>query len=139
VPQTVESLFILHRVTRDPKWRERGWQIFEALEKRARIELGYASVIDVTLLKDPLDNETVYLKNEMPSWFLAETSVPLISPLHDDADRFLKAQILLSFILRRRRPSACRQRSDSFGSVGLQYRSASFTGFRVGELGAESF
>ncbi|PHT55617.1 Mannosyl-oligosaccharide 1,2-alpha-mannosidase MNS3, partial [Capsicum baccatum] len=32
-PETVESLFVLYRITGDSKYREWGWQIFEAFEK----------------------------------------------------------------------------------------------------------
>ena len=44
-PETVESLFILWRLTHDPKWREHGWAIFEAIRTHARLDSGgYASV-----------------------------------------------------------------------------------------------
>jgi mannosyl-oligosaccharide alpha-1,2-mannosidase len=48
-PETVESLFVLYRITRDPKYREYGWNIFQAFKKHARIpEGGYSSLRDVT-------------------------------------------------------------------------------------------
>jgi mannosyl-oligosaccharide alpha-1,2-mannosidase len=62
----VESFYVLWRVTGDVKWRERGWAVFEALEKNAKTASGYASVWDVSIVP-PI------LKNEMPSYFLAET------------------------------------------------------------------
>ncbi|KAJ2518498.1 Mannosyl-oligosaccharide 1,2-alpha-mannosidase mns3 [Coemansia sp. RSA 2049] len=34
-PETVESLFILWRITGEAKWRDYGWQIFEAFEQWA--------------------------------------------------------------------------------------------------------
>lgn len=37
-PETVESLFILWKVTGDPKYRERSWQIFRAFERWSRVE-----------------------------------------------------------------------------------------------------
>ncbi|KAG5223216.1 glycoside hydrolase family protein [Salix suchowensis] len=46
-PETVESFFVLWKTTEDVKWRERGWAVFEALEKHARVQNGYASVHDV--------------------------------------------------------------------------------------------
>lgn len=45
--QTLESLFILWRVTGDPQWREYGWMIFEAIERETKTESGYVSVRDV--------------------------------------------------------------------------------------------
>lgn len=38
---------MLWKTTEDVKWRERGWAVFEALEKHARVQNGYASVHDV--------------------------------------------------------------------------------------------
>ena len=40
----MESLFVLWRTTGDEKWRERGYEIFLAIEKAAKTEMGYASV-----------------------------------------------------------------------------------------------
>ncbi|CAI5723676.1 unnamed protein product [Peronospora destructor] len=65
-PETVESLFYLYRVTKNPKYREYGWKIFEALETHAKTKHGYAGVVDVTEL--PAQTE-----NKMESFFLAET------------------------------------------------------------------
>ncbi|KAF7345377.1 alpha-1,2-Mannosidase [Mycena venus] len=65
-PETVESFYILWRTTGDEIWRERGWAIFEAIEKHARLERGYASVGTV-------DSVPVSHLDEMPSFFLAET------------------------------------------------------------------
>ena len=65
-PETIESLFYLYRVTKNPKYREFGWKIFEALETHAKIKHGYAAIVDVTEL--PARTE-----NKMESFFLAET------------------------------------------------------------------
>ena len=47
-PETVESFFVLWRTTGDIVWRERGWSIFEALIREARVEDGgFASVVNV--------------------------------------------------------------------------------------------
>ncbi|KAK2463623.1 hypothetical protein APHAL10511_004374 [Amanita phalloides] len=65
-PETVESMYLLWKLTGENKWRERGWEIFQAIEKHARTEYGYASVT-------MLNNTPAHLKDEMPSFFLAET------------------------------------------------------------------
>jgi len=44
-PETVESLFVLWRVTGDVKYREWGWQIFQAFEKWSKVEAGYTSLV----------------------------------------------------------------------------------------------
>ncbi|KAG6833227.1 hypothetical protein H0H87_009848 [Tephrocybe sp. NHM501043] len=65
-PETVESLYILWRVTGDIKWRERGWKIFAAIEQETKTASGYASVKAV-------DASPARLYDNMPSYFLAET------------------------------------------------------------------
>jgi mannosyl-oligosaccharide alpha-1,2-mannosidase len=65
-------------VTRDPKWRERAWQIFEAIERHARLEVGYATVRDVTIPRTTRLAREKYYQNEMASWFFAETCVCVV-------------------------------------------------------------
>ncbi|KAJ2721393.1 hypothetical protein GGI07_004004 [Coemansia sp. Benny D115] len=67
-PETVESLFVLYRVTGDPKYQEWGWEIFNAIEKYTKIEAGYAAynnVYDINTSYNHMDS--------MESFFLAET------------------------------------------------------------------
>ena len=46
--KTVESLFIAYRLTGDRRYRDDGWQIFEAIEKHCRVPSGgYAAIINV--------------------------------------------------------------------------------------------
>ncbi|KAJ7493206.1 glycoside hydrolase [Mycena galericulata] len=65
-PEAVESFYILWRTTGAEVWRDRGWAVFEAIEKHARVDRGYASVSTV-------DSLPVKHLDEMPSFFLAET------------------------------------------------------------------
>ncbi|KAI5670883.1 hypothetical protein M9H77_11247 [Catharanthus roseus] len=66
-PETVESLFILYRITEDPKYREWGRDIFEAFEKHTRIDSGgYSSLDDVTVLPPQR-------RDKMETFFLGET------------------------------------------------------------------
>ncbi|KIJ59230.1 glycoside hydrolase family 47 protein [Hydnomerulius pinastri MD-312] len=65
-PETVESFYILWRTTGDVKWRHRGWNVFQAIERVARTPSGYASV-------DRVNSATPILQDSMPSYFLAET------------------------------------------------------------------
>lgn len=66
-PETVESLFVLHRITGDPKYREWGWKIFEAFEKHTKIESGgYTSLDDVTTIPPQK-------RDKMETFFLGET------------------------------------------------------------------
>ncbi|RDB20921.1 Endoplasmic reticulum mannosyl-oligosaccharide 1,2-alpha-mannosidase [Hypsizygus marmoreus] len=65
-PEAVESFYILWKTTGEEKWRDRGWSVFESIEKHGRTKYGYASIANV-------DTVPVTLLDEMPSYFLAET------------------------------------------------------------------
>ncbi|KAG9312750.1 glycoside hydrolase family 47 protein [Chiua virens] len=65
-PETIESLYLLWRTTGDVKWRHRGWDIFQAIERYAKTDSGYASLSGVhTPYPEQMDS--------MPSYFLSET------------------------------------------------------------------
>ncbi|GLB38849.1 putative glycosyl hydrolase 47 family protein [Lyophyllum shimeji] len=76
-PETVESLYVMWKTTREDKWRERGYEIFTAIEKHAKTKYGYASVGRV-------DDEVAGQIDDMPSFFLAET-LKYLYLLFDDA------------------------------------------------------
>lgn len=46
-PETVESLYILYRITGDPMYQEYGWVIYEGLEKHCKTGSAYASIMNV--------------------------------------------------------------------------------------------
>lgn len=50
-PEAVESFYVMWRVTGERKWRERGWEVFEAVQREAKVRedegSGYASLKDV--------------------------------------------------------------------------------------------
>lgn len=58
-PETVESLFLMFRVTNDPIYRKWGWKIFKAFQKHTLVAggEGYTSLNDVTKVPPtPRDN-----------------------------------------------------------------------------------
>lgn len=66
-PETVESLFIAFRLTGDVRYRNYGWEIFQAIEKYCRIETGgYASILNVDDVKSRLEDK-------METFLLSET------------------------------------------------------------------
>ncbi|XP_022926714.1 mannosyl-oligosaccharide 1,2-alpha-mannosidase MNS3-like [Cucurbita moschata] len=66
-PETVESLFVLYRITGDPKYRAWGWQIFEAFERHTKVNTGgYTSLDDVTTVPPRR-------RDKMETFFLGET------------------------------------------------------------------
>lgn len=42
-PKTLESMFVLWRTTKDQRWRDHGWEIWDAIDKKTRTSSGYAS------------------------------------------------------------------------------------------------
>lgn len=64
-PETIESFYIMWKVTGDARWRQRGWLIYQAIERETRTDAGYAILQSVAVKNS--------LKDEMPSFFLAET------------------------------------------------------------------
>ncbi|TPR07779.1 hypothetical protein CAN33_0015545 [Aspergillus niger] len=67
-PETVESLFLMYRVTKDPIYRQWGWEIFKAFHKHTRVQdgEGYTSLCDVTIVPPKR-------RDNMESFWLAET------------------------------------------------------------------
>jgi mannosyl-oligosaccharide alpha-1,2-mannosidase len=64
-PETIESLFIIYRITGDEKYREWGWKMFESFEKHTKIEGGgYSSLHSVI---------GGGYQDKMESFFLGET------------------------------------------------------------------
>ncbi|KAJ2556381.1 hypothetical protein EV175_002047 [Coemansia sp. RSA 1933] len=68
-PETLESLFILYRVTGDPKYQEWGWNIFLGIEKFAKVEGGGYAALKNVYETEMVDNR----EDSMESFFLAET------------------------------------------------------------------
>lgn len=65
-PEAIESVFVLFRLTGDPKLREDAWRMFTAIEKHTRTSVAYAALSDVTDEGSPKENR-------MESFWLAET------------------------------------------------------------------
>ncbi|KAL9131909.1 MAG: hypothetical protein Q9217_000269 [Psora testacea] len=65
-PEAIESVFIMYRTTGDGYWREKGWEMFKAIEKHTLATYGASAISDVTA-------ETPKLVDEMESFWLAET------------------------------------------------------------------
>jgi hypothetical protein len=66
-PETVESLFVLYRITGDEQYREWGWNIFTSLELHAKVATGgYSSLHDITKIPPPT-------RDKMETFFLGET------------------------------------------------------------------
>ena len=85
-PEVVESLFLLHRATGDPAWQDKGWALFTAWERAAKVPGGgYSGVVDVNpvpgLSSQPRPaaaaaappSPAIAWDDQQPSWWAAET------------------------------------------------------------------
>ncbi|CAG8626260.1 20514_t:CDS:10 [Cetraspora pellucida] len=59
-PETVESLFILYRITGDKKYQDKAWEIWQAIEKWCKTPVAYSGLYNV-------NNDEVTLNNNMES------------------------------------------------------------------------
>jgi len=67
-PETVESLYYMYKITKNKRYQDYGWSIFQAFERYTKVpEGGYTSINDVT------NTENVQPKDKMESFFMAET------------------------------------------------------------------
>ena len=46
-PETVESYFLMWRLTKDPKYRDWGWEMVQALDRHCKAEGGYSGIRNV--------------------------------------------------------------------------------------------
>jgi hypothetical protein len=78
-PETVESLFVLYRVTKDESFRRQGWRMWQNWERYSRVDTGgYASIASV------LENPPGRKKGKQESFFLSETLKYLFLLFSDD-------------------------------------------------------
>jgi hypothetical protein len=75
VSETVESLFVLYRVTGNPKYQEYGWKIWQAIEKYCKTDSAYTAVKNVNFDISDLHPKAITSihKDSMESFFFAET------------------------------------------------------------------
>ncbi|CAO1385966.1 unnamed protein product [Diamesa hyperborea] len=77
-PETVESYFIMWRLTHEQKYRDWGWEVVQALELNCRTKYGYSGIKSV--YADPVEHDNI-----QQSFFLAETLKYLYLLYSDDS------------------------------------------------------
>ncbi|KZW03122.1 seven-hairpin glycosidase [Exidia glandulosa HHB12029] len=65
-PESIESIYLLWKTTKNEEWRERGWTMWQGVERETRVANGYASV-------NGLRGDKVRHSDSLPSYFFAET------------------------------------------------------------------
>ena len=76
----MESIFYLYRATGEQKYRDWGWQIFQAFEKYTKVKDGYASIDSVRRPENP------GYRDKMETFYLAETLKYLYLLFSDNPD-----------------------------------------------------
>ncbi|XP_026466430.1 mannosyl-oligosaccharide alpha-1,2-mannosidase IA-like isoform X2 [Ctenocephalides felis] len=77
-PETIESYFVLWRLTKNQKYRDWGWEAVQAIERNCRASGGYTGIKNVYLEDSPKDDV-------QQSFFLAETLKYLYLLFSDDS------------------------------------------------------
>jgi len=80
-PEAIESVWIMYRLTGDETWQEKGWAMFDAVDKATRTEIAHAGIKDVTsLLQEQQDTmESFWLAETLKYYYLLFSEVDLIS------------------------------------------------------------
>jgi mannosyl-oligosaccharide alpha-1,2-mannosidase len=80
-PEAIESVFIMYRLTGDEAWRDKGWTMFEAVDRATKTEIANAGIKDVTsLLQEQQDTmESFWLAETLKYYYLLFSEPDLIS------------------------------------------------------------
>lgn len=65
-PEALESVFYLYRITGDESWRDKGWEMFQAITRATHTNIAHSAIKDVTSLAGEQTDT-------MESFWLAET------------------------------------------------------------------
>mmetsp|Transcript_6421 Transcript_6421/g.19429 ORF Transcript_6421/g.19429 Transcript_6421/m.19429 type:complete len:490 (+) Transcript_6421:245-1714(+) len=85
-PETLEALFYMWRHTKDPKFRDMAWNIFESIETHCRSESGYSAL--------HYNRGDLEPRDIMHSFFIAETLKYLFLIFSDDHVLDLRTHVL---------------------------------------------
>jgi mannosyl-oligosaccharide alpha-1,2-mannosidase len=65
-PEAIESVFVLYRITGDPKYQDIAWNMFTAIKRAAETDLSFAALANV-IVKPPTKVDS------QESFWMAET------------------------------------------------------------------
>jgi mannosyl-oligosaccharide alpha-1,2-mannosidase len=76
-PEAIESVFYMWRITGDPVWQDKGWQMWESIEKASWTELAYSAITNVNMANsqaaDSMERYSPLAIELIFSFWLAET------------------------------------------------------------------
>jgi len=88
-PETVESFYILNKLTGDPIYREWGWEIFQSIERYCKLPVAYGKLKNVNHInEEPQDM--------LESFFLSETLKYLYLLQDPDSDLDLLSSVVFN-------------------------------------------
>ena len=82
-PETVESLYVMYAKTKNPVFREWGWQIWSTIKEKCKSTYGYAFYSGVYLEKGVLEDR-------VETWFYSETMKYLYLLFAESGDEYVK-------------------------------------------------
>ncbi|KAK6357316.1 hypothetical protein TWF718_001630 [Orbilia javanica] len=65
-PEAIESVFYMYRITGDRSWQDKGWKMFQAIEKHTKTEIAHSAIDNVL-------DARAFQVDSMESFWLAET------------------------------------------------------------------
>lgn len=81
-PEAVEAMFYMYRHTRDERYQEWGWEIFESMQRWCKTDIGGYATLRNAKSRKPVKDVT----DAQPSFFIAETLKYLYLLFGDDED-----------------------------------------------------
>ncbi|KAI1104484.1 glycoside hydrolase family 47 protein [Jackrogersella minutella] len=69
-PEAIESVFLMYRITGNPKYQDMAWRMFQAVRAATETELAFSAIADVTV--DPAHGATEKM-DSMESFWMSET------------------------------------------------------------------
>lgn len=90
-PEVAESLMVMWRVTKDPEYRRRGWQMFSAFERFAKHKKGGYCAMTAANSLTPMCGSANGDLGGQPSFWLAETLKYLYLLFEDDESAVVRS------------------------------------------------
>lgn len=80
-PEAIESVFIMYRITGNPIWQEKGWNMFQAIMKHTTTPIANARLGDVTKPNPPQEDsmESFWFGETLKYFFLLFSEPNIVS------------------------------------------------------------
>lgn len=83
-PEAIESVFYMYRITGDKKWQDKGWKMWQAIDKHTSVDNGNSAIADVTTVPAiHMDKAESFWTGETLKYFYLLYSEPGLVSLDD--------------------------------------------------------